>query len=140
MKPMQLVKTVFLKAPREHVWRFLTEADKLALWFHVGEADLKNGGDYALLTNTYGKEGEKLITGRILEMDPPKKLVQTFTHQWLNGVETLCVWELEEFDGGTALTLTHSGWEKVGEGAFGMTANHDAGWDEHFVRLRRVTN
>lgn len=140
MTELSLVKTVFLRAPRAHVWRFLTEADKLALWFHEGEADLAKGAAYALLTNSYGKEGDKLITGRVLEMDPPKRLVQTFTHQWLNGVETLCEWKLEEFGAGTILTLTHSGWEKVGEGAFISAASHDAGWDEHFVRLRRVTS
>jgi uncharacterized protein YndB with AHSA1/START domain len=137
---MKLVKTVFLKAPRAHVWRFLTEADKLALWFHAAAGDLKAGADYALLTNTYGKEGERLCWGRVLEMEPPKRLIYTFTHEWLKGVETQCFWELEEFDGGTMVTLTHTGWEKVGEGAFIMAANHDSGWDEHFVRLRRVTN
>jgi uncharacterized protein YndB with AHSA1/START domain len=139
-KKLQLVKTVFLKAPRAHVWRFLTEKDKLALWFHMGEADLKPGGDYAVLTNSLGKEGERLVSGKVIEFDPPKKLVHSFTHGMLKGVETICAWELDEFDGGTMLTLTHSGWEKVGEGAFLMTANHDTGWDEHFVRLRRVTS
>lgn len=137
---MKLVKTVFLKAPRAHVWRFLTEADKLALWFHAADGDLKPGADYALVTNTYGKEGERLCWGRVLEMDPPKRLAHTFTHEWLKGVETTCVWDLEEFKGGTMLTLTHTGWEKVAEGAFDEAADHDKGWDEHFVRLRRVTN
>lgn len=140
MTDMKLVKTVFLKAPRAHVWRFLTEADKLALWFQLGEADLKPGGDYATLTNSYGKEGERVISGKVLEMIPPERLVHTFTHKMLNGVETKCVWELAEFEGGTKLTLTHSGWEKVGEGAFAIAANHDSGWDEFFVRLRRVTS
>lgn len=137
---MKLVKTVFLKAPRPHVWRFLTEKDKLALWFHAAASDVKPGGDYTLLTNSHGKDGEKLIWGKALEMTPPSKLVHTFTHNMLKGVETTCAWELAEFDGGTILTLTHTGWEKVGDGAFIMAANHDAGWDEHFVRLRRVTS
>ena len=81
-----------------------------------------------------------MITGKVVEMTAPEKLVHTFTHQWLNNVETLCEWTLEEADGGTILTLTHSGWEKVGEGAFDMAKNHDVGWDEHFARLRRVTS
>jgi uncharacterized protein YndB with AHSA1/START domain len=139
MAPMKLVKTVFLKAPAAHVWRFLTEADKLALWFHGAEGDLKSGGDYAMTTNSYGREGERLMSGRVVEFDPPRKLVHTFTHRWLKGAETLCVWELAEVDGGTILTLTHSGWEKAGADAFALGADHDRGWDEHFVRLRRVT-
>lgn len=139
MTDMKLVKTVFLKAEPEHVWSFLTEADKLALWFHRGAADLVEGGDYVLETNSPGKEGEPLLTGRVLEAKKPERLVHTFTHEWLKGVETTCVWTLEAAKGGTILTLVHSGWEKADD-PFGQGASHDAGWDEHFVRLRRVTS
>lgn len=137
---MKIVKTVFLKAPPEHVWKFLTEPDRLAEWFHRGGGDLSEGGDYVLETNTYGKEGERLCWGRVLEMKKPERLVHTFTHQWLNGVETTCTWTLEAVKGGAILTLVHDGWEKVEENAFAMAADHDSGWDEHFVRLRRVAN
>ena len=139
MKPMQIVKTIFLKAPPSHVWRFLTEKDKLAIWFHAGEADLEKGGDYAMLTNSLGREGTRMVTGKVLEFDPPKKLVHTFTHKGLDNVETTCTWDLVEAEGCTILTLTHSGWEKLGQKAFEVAANHDTGWDQHFVRLRHVT-
>lgn len=139
MKKLTILKTVFLKAPAHHVWRFLTEADRLALWFHKGERDVKSGGDWAVLTNTLGKEGERVCWGKVLEASPPTKLVHTFTHNWLKGVETICTWRLEEVPGGTVLTLTHEGFEKVEEDAFKTAADHDTGWDEHFVRLRRVT-
>jgi uncharacterized protein YndB with AHSA1/START domain len=139
MTQTKLVKTVFLKAPPEHVWKFLTEADKLAEWFHRGGADLEEGGDYVLLTNSYGKEGEKLLWGRVLEAKPCERLVHTFTHQRLKGVETTCTWTLEAVGGGTVLTLVHDGFDKVGADAFTTAASHDSGWDEHFVRLRRVT-
>ena len=138
MTKLDIVKTVFLKAPREHVWKFLTEADKLALWFHRGENDLEEGGGYRINTNSHGQEGEKMIDGKVLEMDPPNKLVHTFTHDWLKGVETVCTWTLVSAEGGTVLTLVHTGWEKVEEGAFDMAANHDSGWDEHFARFRVV--
>jgi len=140
MTDMKLVKTLFLKAPAEHVWKFLTEADKLALWFHQGRDDLREGGDWIVETNSLGKEGEKLCYGKVLEMNKPHKLVHTFTHQWLKDVETTCTWTLEEVKGGTILTLVHDGWEKVEEDAFGTAASHDTGWDEHFIRLRRVVN
>ena len=140
MTDLVLTKTVFLKAPPEHVWKFLTEADKLATWFYRGAHDLSAGGDYELVTNSLGKEGEKMCWGRILEFEPPTRLVHSFTHNFLEGAETLCDWTLEAVDGGTILTLRHSGWENVGDGAFGMAANHDKGWDEFFARLRHVTN
>lgn len=137
---MKIVKTLFLKAPPEHVWKFLTRADQLALWFHRGGGDLEEGGDYVLETNTYGKDGEKICWGRVLEMKKPERLVHTFTHDHLKGIETTCAWTLEAVESGTILTLVHDGWEKVEENAFGMAADHDSGWDEHFLRLRRVAN
>lgn len=135
---MKLVKTIYIKAPREHVWKFLTEADQLALWFHRGRADLKEGGDYILETNSYGKDGEKMAWGKVLEMKAPEKLVHTFMHPGLNDVETTCTWILEQARGGTIVTLTHEGFEKLGDGAFASASDHDKGWDRHFVRLRQV--
>lgn len=135
---MKLVKTVYLKAPRAHVWKFLVEADRLAQWFHAGEKDVAAGGEWALVTNSLGKEGQRICWGDVRVFEPPVRLVHTFTHSGLNGVQTTCTWELEEAEGGTILTLTHDGFEKFGTGAFSVTADHDKGWDEHFVRLRRV--
>lgn len=140
MTALKIVKTIFLKAPPAHVWKFLTEADRLAVWFHQGESDLNEGGDWALLTNSLGKEGERMCWGKVLEMNPPEKLVHTFTHPFLKEVETTCTWTLEAAGNGTVLTLVHEGWEGFEEDPFGMAANHDTGWDEHFARLRRVTS
>jgi len=123
---MKLVKTVFLKAPPQHVWKFLTKADQLALWFHRGRSDLEEGGDWVLETNSHDKDSEALLFGKVLEMKPPERLVHTFTHQWLDGVETTCTWTLEGVGGGTVLTLVHDGFEKTGEGAFKHAADHDA--------------
>ncbi len=137
---MKIVKTVFLKAPREHVWKFLTEANKLALWLHEGERDLTEGGEWVVLTNTLPKEGERMCWGKVITMNPPEKLVHTFTHEWLKGAETTCTWTLEDVKGGTILTLVHDGWDNFKEDPFGMAADHDTGWDEHFQRLRRITS
>ncbi len=140
MTEFTIVKTVFLKAPPDHVWKFLTEPDKLATWFHQGEGELKKGGDWALLTNSLGREGERMCSGKVLELNAPTKLVHTFTHPHLKGVETTCTWTLQAAGGGTVLTLVHDGWEKLDDDPFGMAADHDTGWDEHFARFRRVTS
>ena len=103
------------------------------------EEDLKADGTYALVTNSLGKEGSRLCWGKVIEFDPPKKLVHTFTHEGLEGVETTCQWTLIAADGGTVLRLKHSGFELAKDG-FKGDADHDAGWDEHFTRFRRVTN
>ncbi|GAB5415801.1 MAG: hypothetical protein Cons2KO_34040 [Congregibacter sp.] len=137
MSTLSLRKTLFIKAPAAHVWKFLTEKEKLAIWFHEGKDDLMPDGPYAVVTNSLGKEGDKLCWGRVLEFDPPSRLVHTFTHTGLQGVETTCEWTLVDVEGGSILTLEHSGFEKIDAG-FKQGADHDIGWDEHFVRLRKV--
>lgn len=135
---MKIIKTLYLKAPREHVWRYLTEKDKLATWFHEAGEDLRDGGPFALVSNSPGREGERLCWGDVIEFDPPAKLVHSFTHDHLKGAETRCEWRLESAEGGTILTLIHEGFEAYAGAPFPIAADHDAGWDEHFARLRRV--
>ncbi len=140
MSKLKIVKNVFLKAPPEHVWKFLTEADQMALWFMRGEKDLVEGGDYALVSNSHGKEGDRNCWGKVLELKKPERLVHTFTHAQLEGAETKCTWTLEPVKGGTILTLVHEGWEAFDGEPFVMAAEHDKGWDEFLGRLRRVAN
>ncbi|MEL7489568.1 MAG: SRPBCC domain-containing protein [Pseudomonadota bacterium] len=139
MADLIIVKTLYLKAPPAHVWKFLTDKKKLALWFYEAAESLDAVGPYKLLTNSLGKEGEKICWGEVLESEPPTRLVHTFTHDFLKETETICTWTLAEADGGTILTLEHSGFADVPEGAFDLAADHDKGWDEHFIRLRRIT-
>ena len=130
-----LTKTIYLKAKRETVWAYLTEADKLARWFHESDHDLDTPDtDYALLMES----GNKGCWGKVLEVDPPNRLVYTFTHDWLKGYETRVEWNLEELDGGTQLQMTHTGLDKSEADPFAMLSDHDKGWDEHFQRLRMV--
>ncbi len=131
-----ITKTVFFRASRETVWAFLTEKDKLALWFHPAAADLAAGEDYALL----GSDGGKMCWGTVAAMEPPARLVTTFTAGPFNGVMTTVTWTLEEVLGGTRLTLVHDGLEAAGDGALELAAALDAGWDEHFGKLRTAVS
>jgi uncharacterized protein YndB with AHSA1/START domain len=138
MSTSSLVKTLFLKAPREHVWAYLTESQHLARWFHETKEDLKVGKEYALLHENPEKKGQKLCWGTVLEADKPSKLVYTFTHTHLEGHLSTVTWELVEAFGGTKLTLTHDGLHEAPSDPLNMIIDHDEGWDEHFARLRRV--
>lgn len=128
-----IVKTVFINAPRGVVWEYLVDKEKLALWFHEGSVNLKQGKPYNLLNEA----GEPLLGGDVLEADPPNRLVYTFTHTMLNGAITTVSWELFEAYGGTKIHLTHSGFDGAND-PLDMLTNHDAGWDSHFGRLRKV--
>lgn len=136
MNATTITKTIFLDAPREVVWDFLTKKDKLARWFHPAEQDLKVGADYTLLDQR--GDMSRICWGTVLEMRPFESLVYTFTVKPLSGAMTTVRWRLQEAAGGTQLTLSHEGIEQAaGEAAFAMLSALDNGWDEHFGRLRK---
>lgn len=127
-----LIKTLFLKANPEKVWAYLTEKDKLAQWFNPAREDLHEGKDYMLLND----KGEDTCWGKVLESNPPHKLVYSFTHNFMNQHETTVTWELEASNGGTQLVMTHTGLDGT-SAPLEMLADHDEGWDEHFAMLRK---
>lgn len=134
-----ITKTVFLKAPKETVWAFLTEKDKLARWFHPAEDDLADGQDYALIDET--PEGVvRQCWGTVQHWEPPTRLIYSFTVKPLNGAMTTVTWTLDEMEDGTRLTLLHEGVGVAGDAAFGLLMALDKGWDEHFGRLRGVAS
>ncbi len=133
----RLTKTVFFPAPAETVWAFLTDKDKLGIWYHPAEAHLAAGEDYQLYR--VGDDGAHIrqIWGRVLEMDAPNRLVTTFCIDPFGDSETTVTWVLEEMAGGTRLTLTHDGIAAAaGDAAIPLLAALDKGWDEHNQRLR----
>lgn len=136
MSKSTIEKTIFINASREVVWRYLTEKDKLALWFHPAAADLVEGREYALIKES--EDGvEKLCWGDVLSMNPPESMEWTFTVQPLGGAMTTVLWTLEEVHGGTRVSLKHTGiGEAAQAAALGLLMALDAGWDEHFARLR----
>ena len=133
-----IIKTVFFNAPRETVWSFLTDKDKLGEWYHPAEQDLAEGEDYALSRVDENDRKIRQIWGEVLEMDFPFKLVTTFCVDPFGGNETTVTWVLEEAAGGTRLHLTHEGIvEATGDAAMHLLKALDAGWDEHLGELRK---
>jgi uncharacterized protein YndB with AHSA1/START domain len=130
-------KSIFFAASRETVWSFLTDKDKLGLWFHPAEANLAEGQDYSLISTADDGTINKQCWGTVLEMDAPAHLKHTFTIKPLGGALTNVTWTLEEINGGTKLSLTHEGISAAaGEAAMGLLLALDAGWDKHLGSLR----
>ncbi|MBE7638302.1 SRPBCC domain-containing protein [Sneathiella sp. P13V-1] len=141
MTETKIVKTVFFKAPANTVWSFLTDKEKLGKWYHPAEEDLEAGQEYTLLEQNDDGSYRKIVWGKVLEMNAPYHMVQTFCINPFQGKETTVTWQLEETFGGTVLTLTHEGVaEAAGEGALGIFCALDMGWDSHFGRLRNNVN
>ncbi len=134
-------KTVFFNATPDVVWSFLTDKDKLGTWYHPARADLCEGEDYELFETSDDGTQKPIVTGKVIEMSSPHKLVTTFIVGPFGGNSTTLTWVLEAFADGTRLSLKHEGIaEAVGEGAVGLLMALDKGWDEHFARLRANAN
>jgi len=137
MTDATIEKSIFFAASRETVWAFLTDKDKLGMWFYQAEADLAEGNDYMLIQINDDGGVDKKCWGEVLELDAPSRLVYTFTFGPLAGKTTTVIWTLEEVQGGTKLSLEHQGiGEAAGEMAMGLLTALDAGWDRHLAGLR----
>jgi uncharacterized protein YndB with AHSA1/START domain len=116
----RIEKQIFIKAPRQRVWRALTSPKEFGQWFRV---KLANG--FAAGARTSGNithEGYEHCRFDItVEQLLPERV---FSWRWIpNAVDpakdysgeptTLVVFELEEAPGGTLLKVTESGFDKV---------------------------
>ncbi|MEM9582664.1 MAG: SRPBCC domain-containing protein [Pseudomonadota bacterium] len=125
-------KSIFLKADKATVWAYLTDPEKLGLWFHKPKEPLQQGADYAM----YGTQsGDKLMWGKVTACVPHDRLEYTFTIKPMGEAVSTVKWYLEEVPGGTRLSLEHIGLPQGAE-AFGLTLALDKGWDEHLARMR----
>ncbi len=125
-------KSIYLRATPETVWAFLTDPDKLALWFHRPQSPLQEGQAIEM----YGtSSGEKLIWGNVRAAREPEYLEYSFTVKPMGDAVSLVKWTLTPVPDGTHLSLEHSGLPQ-GDDAFGLTLALDKGWDEHIARMR----
>lgn len=136
MSTTTISKSIFLNAPRETVWMYLTNKDKLGEWFHPAQADLVEGQSYALLENANDTDS-RICWGEVISARAPEFLSYTFTVKPLAGEMTTVSWTLEEAAGGTRVSLVHDGvGEAAGAAALGLLMALDDGWDKHFSKMR----
>ena len=127
-----LRKNIYLRATKAQVWAYLTDPDKLAIWFHKPTETLTEGSDYEM----HGvQSGDKLMWGKVTKSQPHDQLEYTFTIAPMGDAVSTVSWTLTEVAGGTQLSLEHSGLPQ-GEDAFGLTLALDKGWDDHMARMR----
>ncbi|GAB95058.1 uncharacterized protein YndB with AHSA1/START domain [Kineosphaera limosa] len=110
--PELQVFRVYIEAPAQKVWDAITSKEFSTKYGYGGDVfyDLVAGGDYRSDTTAEMKEmgmGDVAVTGKVIEADPPHRLVQTWIAAW-HQEETTLTWDLVEYEGGlTGLTLTH---------------------------------
>lgn len=105
----------------EEVWKALSDEKAISKWFIQADFQPLVGYVYTFTHET------TTITGEVLVANPPERLSYT----WIvsgTAVSTVVTWDLQEKDGGTELTITHSGIEKYGDSAINMFNSFKQGW------------
>ena len=105
-KPVFVYVTYIASTP-EKVFKALTDTDATAkFWFgNAVTSDWKVGSPVK-----FHREGKLILSGEVLENDPPRRLSYTFTpqHEPHNGTETSrVVMDLEQQKDQVKLTVTH---------------------------------
>lgn len=132
MTSRTIKKSIFLNANRETVWAYLTDPDKLGIWFHAPKKPIAEGEKLEM----FGTEsGDLLIWGDVVTARSPEYLEYTFTIKPMGDATSTVKWTLDEVAGGTQLSLEHSGLPQSAE-SFGLTLALDKGWDGHLSSMR----
>jgi uncharacterized protein YndB with AHSA1/START domain len=107
----EFVAAVYVRATPEAIWRAMTETDSTLRYFYGNavESEWQAGSPYRMTI-----AGELQIEGEILEVDPPRRLVQSWHGVWdpqmAADAPTRVTWEIEESAPGVCkVSLFHDG-------------------------------
>jgi uncharacterized protein YndB with AHSA1/START domain/DNA-binding transcriptional ArsR family regulator len=116
-KTMEKVFEIYIKTTPERLWQAITDPE-LRRVYNFGasiESDWTPGSHYT--AGSPGADG-LLWEGENLEVDPPRRLVQSFTALWGEDVKSegtsRTTWEIEPVGDSCRLTVTH---DQMREGA-----------------------
>jgi uncharacterized protein YndB with AHSA1/START domain len=108
-RTMEKVYEIYIKTTPERLWEAITDSEMHSKYtFGMGIAsDWTPGSRYEGASSTAGP----LLEGENLEVDPPRRLVQSFTALWSQQVKdegvSRVTWEIEAVGDSCRLTVTH---------------------------------
>ena len=116
-RTMEKVFEIYIKTTPERLWEAITSSELRQKYsFGVGiDSDWTNGSRYEAV---HPGAGVPISEGENLEVDPPRRLVQSFTALWSDYVKdegtSRVTWEIEPVGDSCRLTVTH---DQLREGA-----------------------
>jgi uncharacterized protein YndB with AHSA1/START domain len=115
-EPMEKVFEIYIKTTPERLWEAITDGDlrsKYSFGVRV-DSDWAPGSRY----ESSHPSGVTIAEGENLEVDPPRRLVQSFNALWSDDVKSegtsRVTWEIEQVEDSCRLTVTH---DQLREGA-----------------------
>jgi uncharacterized protein YndB with AHSA1/START domain len=116
-RTMEKVFEIYIKTTPERLWEAITDSEMRQKYtFGVGiSSDWTNGSRYEAV---HPGAGIRISEGENLEVDPPRRLVQSFTALWSDEVQSegpsRVTWDIEPIGNSCRLTVTH---DQLREGA-----------------------
>jgi len=107
-EPTEKVFEIFIKTTPERLWEAITDPESRRKYNFGASAssDWTPGSSYELASGP-----TKLAEGENLQVDPPRRLVQSFTAVWSDEVRaegtSRVTWEIEQVADSCRLTVTH---------------------------------
>ncbi len=107
---MEKVFEIYIKTTPERLWEAITDGEMRKKYtFGVGvDSDWTPGSGYEAV---HPEAGIRISEGENLEVDPPRRLVQSFHALWSDDVKTAgtsrVTWEIEPVGDSCHLTVTH---------------------------------
>ena len=107
---MQRVFEIYIKTTPERLWQAITDPEMRGTYnFGVQvDSDWTPGSPYV---GAHPASGTRLLAGENIEVEPPRRLVQSFTALWSEDVESegssRVTWEIEPVGDSCRLLLTH---------------------------------
>src|SRR4051794_17891639 len=116
-KTMEKVFEIYIKTTPERLWEAITDAEQRQRYsFGVAtQSDWTSGSHYEAV---HSAAGITIAEGENLEVDPPRRLVQSFNALWGEDVKaegtSRVTWEIQQVEDSCRLTVTH---DQLREGA-----------------------
>ena len=136
---------MLIRAPRARVWRAITDIGEFSRWFSVETEGTFAPGARLRMTSTYeGCRGEVFYVD-VQEMIPER----TFSWRWHPGQAepgvdyskeptTLVVFQLDEVEGGTRVTVVESGFDQLSLARRArIYEENESGWKIQLASLER---
>ena len=129
-------------APRDRVWRAMTDPELIAQWWGRGNKlvverfDLERGGHWRFVEHSdHGVHG---FEGRFAEVVPPERVVQTFEWDGMPGHVALETLTLEDLGDGRTRLVTTSLFLTAEDRDGMLQSGMEGGVNESYAALDRV--
>ncbi|THD44763.1 MAG: SRPBCC domain-containing protein [Bradyrhizobium sp.] len=126
-----ILAAITIAAPPERVFRAIA-SDEITKWWGSDQvyrvtrwtSDLRVGGSWR--SEGVGADGTAFsVQGEYLEIDPPRKLVQTWSYDWGDKLVTKLTYRISAIPEGVKLVVRHEGFKGRREDC----ASHEKGWE-----------